>query len=239
LALTCANKARFWLRPLDSAETPGTPALVLAGRRSGNTSLHGAAVVTETTPTAKTEGTLLLSRRIGASRSIRCLPLPLIHRQARIDHRNPPRRRHPDPTARTTGHTPKTHINKAPEACEVVECLFGQITRPFRVASLTATAARRTRGSVSGCLSSGVISSCSSERPPSGPGWLAAPARARPTSRLAATILDHPKPRRRPRRARAATRAGPRVRNSARKSCTGHEAGLRWRLPSMVKDRCR
>ena len=98
--------------------------------------------------------------------------------------------------------------------------------------------ARRTRGSVSGCLSSGGISSCSSVRRPSEPGWLAAPARARPTSRPAATILDHPL-RRRPRRARAATRAGSRVRNSARKWCTGHETGPRWRLPSMVKDRYR
>jgi hypothetical protein len=35
-------------------------------------------------------------------------------------------------------------------------------------------------------------------RPPSEPAWLAAPARARPTSRPPATILDHPL-RRRPR----------------------------------------
>ena len=88
--------------------------------------------------------------------------------------------------------------------------------------------AGRTRGSVSGCLSSGGISSWSSVRPPSEPGWLAAPARARPTSRPAATILEHPL-RRRPPRARAVTRAPSRLRNSARRWCTGHETGPRWR----------
>jgi hypothetical protein len=94
-----ASDSRTWTAPVPHA-ADGTVrcGAVRCGRastpwvwrsRARRTPARGAAIVTGSTPAAKPEGPLRLSWWIRAPRSIRCIPLPPIRRQARINHRNP------------------------------------------------------------------------------------------------------------------------------------------------------